>query len=77
MNREIVFPFGKFKGKAVASVPKPYLRWVLANLQIRSKPLQAAILSAVTGQPAPEPDIRDNGTDDRIASLMESMEGGV
>lgn len=45
-----IIPFGKFSGRSVADVAKqdkPYLRWMLKNVQLRTMKLKQAIEEAV------------------------------
>lgn len=45
-------PFGRFKGRALADVPGPYLRWVLANVEALHDDTRQTI-TAYLGQPKP------------------------
>ena len=41
----MLMPFGKYKGKPIDSIPCGYLKWILANCELR-EPLKTAIRSA-------------------------------
>jgi hypothetical protein len=47
-------PFGKYKGKALGSIPDSYLVWVLGNCDNLRSELKEAIICHLDGKPEPK-----------------------
>jgi hypothetical protein len=50
---ETTMPFGKHKGQPLSTVPRGYLRWLRANVDIDDW-LQVAVDAILDGPPIPE-----------------------
>ncbi len=72
-QKQVVMPFGKWKGKPVDAIPIKYIKWLHKEVDLFGE-LETAIYKRL-GLPVPIHETRDDRIERCIKSFQESMEG--